>query len=97
MINILVFSCKTCNTKYSPISECDLYLLHKKECSLSTAEQFQYMLVTDIFNECKILQLVEDAAIHVIRKRMSLSSLPNKSIEFKTEGPRVGAIFGLKS
>ena len=55
------------------------------------------MLVTDIFNECKILQLVEDAAIHVIRKRMSLSSLPNKSIEFKTEGPRVGAIFGLKS
>ena len=58
------------------------------------------MSVTDIFDlaeECKIPRLVEDAALHAIRTKMSMSSLPNESIAFKTERPRVSAIFGLKS
>ena len=91
MINILMLSCKTCNTEYSPITEYKFYLIHEKECSLSTAEQPQSMSVTDIFDltgECKIPQLVEDAAPHLIRTKMLRSSLTNKSIEFKTEGPR---------
>ena len=96
MINILILSCKTCNTKYSPIAEYNIYLIHEKECSLLTAEQSQSMTVTDIFDlteECKIPRLVEDAALHVIRTKLSMSSLPNKSIEFKTGRPRVSAIF----
>ena len=91
-----MLSCKTCNTKYSPISECNIYLIHENECSLSTAEQFHYMSVADIFDlteECKIPRLVGDAALNVLRTKMSMSSLSNKSIEFKTEGPRVSAIF----
>ena len=95
-----MLSCKTCNTKYSAITEYNIYLIHEKECSLSTAEQSQSMSVADIFyltEECKIPRLVEDAVLHVIRTKMSMSSLPNKSIEFKTEGPRVSAIFWLKS
>ena len=54
------------------------------------------MSVTDSFDlteECKIPRLVEDAALHVIRTKMSMSSLPNKLTECKTEGPRVNAIF----
>ena len=100
MIKILMLSCKTCSTKYSPITEYNLYLLHEKECSLSAAEQSQSMSATDIFNlteECKIPRLVEDAAIHVIRTKMSMTSLPNKSIEFKTGRSRVSAILKLKS
>ena len=57
MINILMLSCKICNTKYSPITEYNLYLIHEKECSLSTVEQSQSMLVTDNFDlteECKV-------------------------------------------
>ena len=50
MINILMLSCKTCNKKYSPITEYNLYITHEKECSLSTAEQSQSMSVTDIFD-----------------------------------------------
>ena len=95
-----MLSCKACNTKYSPITEYNLYLIHKKECSLSTVEQSQSMSVTDTFDlteECKIPRLIEDAALHVIRTKMSVSSLSNKSIEFKTEGPKVSIIFGLKS
>ena len=91
MINILMLSCKTWNTKYSPITEYNIYSIHEKECSLSTAEQPQSMSVTDIFDltgKCKIPQLVEDAAPHVIRTKKLRSSLTNKSIEFKTEGPR---------
>ena len=64
--------------------------------SLSTAEQPQSMSITDIFvltGGFKIPQLVEDAAPHVIRTKMLRSVLPNKSTEFKTEGPRVSAIF----
>ena len=30
MINILMLSCKTCNTKYSPITEYNLYSIHEK-------------------------------------------------------------------
>ena len=95
-----MLSCKTCNTKYSPITEYNICLIHKKECSLSTAEQSQSMSVVDIFDlteECKIPRLVEDTALHVIRTKMSMSSLSNKSIEFKTDGPRVSAILWLKS
>ena len=33
MINILTLSCKTYNTKYSPITEYNLYLMLEKECS----------------------------------------------------------------
>ena len=80
-----MLSCKTCNTKYSPITEYNICLIHKKECSLSTAEQSQSMSVVDIFDlteECKIPRLVEDTALHVIRTKMSMSSLPNKSIDF---------------
>ena len=91
-----MLSCKTCNTKYSPIAEHNLYLIHEKECSLSISEQSQSMLVTDIFDlteECKISRLVEDAALHVIRTKMSMSTLPCKSTELKAEGPRINAIF----
>ena len=100
IINILMLSCKTCNTKYSPITEYNICLIPEKECSLSTAKQSQPMSVADIFDlteECKIPQLVENAALHVIRTKISMSSLPNKSIEFKTEAPRVSVIFWLKS
>ena len=100
MINILILSCKTCNTKYSPITEYNIYLIQEKECSLLTAEQSQSMSVTasfDLTEEWKIPQLTEDAALHVNRTKMSMSSLPNKLIEFKSEGPRVNAIFLLKS
>ena len=54
------------------------------------------MSVTNIFDlteECKISRLVEDAALHIIRTKMLMSSLPNKSIEFKTERLRVSAMF----
>ena len=91
-----MLSCKTCNTKYSPITEYNIYFIHEKEGSLSTTEQSQSMSVPDIFDltqECTIPRLVEDAALHVIRIKMSMSTLPNKSTEFKTEGPRVSAIF----
>ena len=91
-----MLSCKTCNIKYSPITEYNLYLIHEKEYSLSTSEKSQSMSVTDTFDlteECKMPRLVEDAAFHVIRTKMSMSILPNKSIEFKAEGPRVSAIF----
>ena len=92
IINIPMLSCKTCNTKYCTITEYNLYLIHQKECSLSTAEQSQSMSVTDIFDlpeKCKITRLVQGAELHVIRTKMSMSSLPNNSIEFKTDGPRV--------
>ena len=54
------------------------------------------MSVADIFylaEESKIPRLVETAALHVIRIKMLITSLPNKSIEFKTERPRVSVIF----
>ena len=73
-----------------------LSLIHKKVCSLSLAEQCQSISVIDIFyltEECKISRLVEDATLHVIRTKMSMSPLPNKSTEFKTKGPRVSAIY----
>ena len=96
MINILMLSCKTCNVKYSPITEYNLCFIHEKECSLSTAEQPISMSVAYIFDlseEYKIPLLVEDAAIHVIRTKVLMSYLPNKSIAFKTEGPRSRVIF----
>ena len=49
MINILMLSCKRCNTKYSRITESNLYWIHEKEYFLSTAEQSQSMSITDIF------------------------------------------------
>ena len=39
----------------------------------------------------------EDAPLHVVRATMSDSILPNMSAEFKNEGPKVNAIFKLKS
>ena len=54
------------------------------------------MSVTDIFDlteEYKMPRLVEDAALHVIRAKMLMSTSPNKSTEFKTKGLRVSAIF----
>ena len=75
MINKLMLSCKICNTKCSPITEYDLYLIHEIECSLSTAEQSQSLSVTDIFDlteECKIPQLVEDAVLYDIKTKMSM-------------------------
>ena len=53
------------------------------------------MSVTDIFDlteEYKMPRLVEDAALHVIRAKILMSTSSNKSIEFKTEGLRVSAI-----
>ena len=38
----------------------------------------------DLTEEGEISRLVEDAAVHVIRTKMSMSTLPNKSTEFKT-------------
>ena len=94
MVKTLMLSCKTWNTKHSPITEYSIYLIQEKEYSLSTTEQSQSLSVADIFDlneECKIPRLVEDATLHVSRTK--ISSLPNKSIEFKTEGTGVSAIF----
>ena len=82
------------------MAEYNIYLIHKKECSLSTTEQSQSMSVADIFDlteEYKITRLVEDTALHIIRTKMSMSSLLNKSIEFKIDGPWVSVILWLKS
>ena len=96
MVKTLMLSCKTWNTKHSPITEYSIYLIQEKEYSLSTTEQSQSLSVADIFDlneECKIPRLVEDATLHVSRTKISISSLPNKSIEVKTKGARVSTIF----
>ena len=47
----------------------------------------------DIAEECKIPRLVEDPELHVIERKMLMSTLPNMLIEFKFEWPKVSALF----
>lgn len=55
-------------------------------------EERKVNAIEDIFNfspEEEIPQLYEDAALHIIKAKMSKSELPNQGAAFKTGGPKV--------
>ena len=67
--------------------------LHEKSCIATpinlTREETTLSDLYKINNTSEISRNIDDAVLHVIKKKMAQSKDPNKSITFKTGGPRV--------
>ena len=98
LIDSLLIACPKCGKKF-PINQYTNYHQHISTCeklwssnsSISNSSNSSYT-INDIFNlttQSDIPREVEDAALHVLKNKMANSHLPNKTVEFKSGGPRV--------
>ena len=73
------------------LAEHDEKIFHENSCVQNSRTKLKLTLADTLsLDDCSdISRDVEDAALQVIRHKMRRSTLPNKSIEFKTAGPRV--------
>ena len=66
--------------------------LHEKSCIATptnlTREETTLSDLYKINNTSEISRNINDAVLHVIKKKMAQSKDPNKSISFKTGGPQ---------
>ena len=65
---------------------------HECVCHIKCFTKIKKITLDEIFainDNSEITQDIEDATLHVLRQKMNKSTLPNKSIEFKSGGPRV--------
>ena len=93
MENLQIEFKNSCGTTFG-VKDSDKKESHEDTCfgksRHSTSIQEIFMLGIFILGpEDSIPQVVEEATIHVIKKKLAESKLPNKSIEFKTGESRV--------
>ena len=88
LLPLLNIQCKRCNKKFLISTHYNHYTKRLQNCSLDISSPSS-LLVTDTFNisENDIPRSIEDATLHVLKKKMKLNPA-NSLIEFKT-GVRV--------
>ena len=95
LLDLLKVSCNTGSKKVSINSDYELYIQHKIKCCGNSVDQPNTSL-TEIFHltdNSEIPRDIEDATLHVTRKKVANSS--NNSIEFKSGGPWARFFFHL--
>ena len=89
LIENLQVECKnSCGTTFG-IKDFDKKVLHEDSCFGKSGPSTSIEEIFMLGPEDSIPRVVEEATIHVIKKKLTESKLPNKSIEFKTGGSRV--------
>ena len=89
MLSSLKLECgKGCGELFK-IDESSQKQEHEKICQISYSSETTLSDLFSLDEDSEISRNVDDAVLHVIRQKMAKSTLPNKSITFKTGGPRV--------
>ena len=89
LIENLQIECKnSCGTTYG-IKDSDKKESHEDTCFGKSRHSTSIKEIFMLGPEDSIPRVVEEATIHVIKKKLTESKLPNKRIEFKTGGSRV--------
>lgn len=103
LLDVLVLQCYQCNAQFNAINDYKSFNNHIHQFhnnsnsynnlsnSANSSSSLNLSAIFDLSPSKEIPREVEEATLHVIRNKMAQSNLPNKSIVFKSGGPRVSS------
>ena len=82
-------SCRKGCGKFFVIRDYQKVNVHENACFPPKEQSHPIEKVFTLEPIQKIPKLYEEAAVHILKNKMAQSTLPNKSVEFKTGGSKV--------